>query len=192
MTATTIFSRPAFAAGPTGAGSRQRFLPGTRLATPTGPRAVESLAEGDLVSTRDGAQPISRLTRLVTPRAEAAMRRTAWPVRVPVGSLGNPQPLRLRADQRVVLEGDQVLEHCDLPRVAVPVGDLMGLRGLMSERPLADLRWIGIELERPALLRVEGVLCAFGADVVDGADRDTVRAAFCAMHAVGMPPLAVV
>lgn len=35
------------------------FLPGTRIATPEGPRVIETLAPGDLVSTRDnGPQPL--------------------------------------------------------------------------------------------------------------------------------------
>ncbi|MEM7710005.1 MAG: Hint domain-containing protein [Pseudomonadota bacterium] len=184
---TKIFSRPAFAVL---APPSPRFLPGTRLATPSGPRNVEVLVEGDLLSTRDGAVPIRRIGVTAVPRAETTSRRDVWPVRVPVGSLGNPVPLRLRADQRVVLAGDQVLEHCGVARASVALSDLVGLRGLMYERPLADLRWFGLALDASALLRVEGAVCELADGPGDsGPDREAARAAFQAMNAVGEPKL---
>ncbi|MEM8851418.1 MAG: Hint domain-containing protein [Pseudomonadota bacterium] len=196
MSATTIFSRAAFPTGPAEVGTairapHPRFLPGTRVATPSGPQAIETLSNGDMLATRDGAMPIVRIGFDTTARADAALHREMWPIRVPVGSLGNPAPLRLRADQRVVLEGEQVLEACNVARVSVAVGDLLGLRGLMSERPLSDLRWFGLSLGGPALIRVEGALCEIDDGAAAVAARDCVRAAFAAMHAAGQPPLAV-
>lgn len=65
----------------------------------------------------------------------------------------------------------------------------MGLRGLMSERPTADLRWFGLTFDAPALVRVEGALCEIEDGAAAVAARDLVREAFQAMHAVGEPPL---
>ncbi|MCK0166332.1 Hint domain-containing protein [Jannaschia sp. S6380] len=188
MTKPTLFSRPAFPVETVEESPTARFVPGTLLPTPDGPRAVEDLAFGDRVVTRDGPRPIAKTDRTSCPRSEWTYRRETWPVRVPVGSLGNPRPLRLAPDQRVLLSGPTVARICAKPEVAIVISDLVGLRGLIVERPLADLRYHVISFGTPVCVEAEGVPCDVGGRA-KAVDRDKVREAYQAMHSAGEPPL---
>ncbi|CTQ32925.1 Hint domain-containing protein [Jannaschia rubra] len=189
MTDNPIFSRPGFAAGAGASDPPPMFLPGTLLATPDGPRAVETLAEGDILTTLSGPQAVTAVGVEVVPRADWAFRREIWPVRVPVGSLGNPRPMRLAPGQRVVLSGSTVERVCGVAQVRVALRDLVGIRGLITERPLADLRRHGLSLGTPAVIEAEGILCATGDDRAEDVALDIIRTAFAEMHAAGEPPL---
>lgn len=166
-----------------------RFVPGTRLSTPDGPRAVEMLAVGDTVTTRSGPKRIARLGEMRKSRAEWTFDRSVWPVRVPVGSLGNSRPMRLSPDQRVLLSGETLARICGVPEVSVAVRDLVGLRGIIVERPLADLRYHGLSFGIPAIVEAEGVPCEVEASDAAAVAHDLVRKAYQAMHAVGEPEM---
>jgi len=83
------------------------FAAGTRIATPEGPRRVETLVEGDLVSTLDGEDlPIiwagqSRLDRGVLDR-----RPDLAPVKIKPGALGNDRTLTVSPLHRIALSDD--------------------------------------------------------------------------------------
>jgi hypothetical protein len=70
------------------------FLPGTRIATPAGEAAVETLTPGDLVLTADGrAVPVRFLgRRTVMPRFTGAERSN--PIRIRAGALAENVPAR--------------------------------------------------------------------------------------------------
>lgn len=181
-----IFTHDAF---PVIAPIALRFTPGTCLATPDGPRAVETLIVGDPVDTRDGPKRIARLDVVRRPRSEWTYDRDAWPIRVPVGSLGNARPMRLSPDQRILLSGDTVARVCAVREISVALRDLIGLRGLIGERPLADLRYHGLSFGIPAVIEAEGVPCEIEAGEAAIVAQDMARAAFQEMHAAGEPPL---
>lgn len=76
------------------------FAAGTRIATPYGPRAVETLRPGDLVLTRDnGPQPI----RWAGARTVAAQGDLA-PIRFETGALGNSRPLLVSPQHRMLCD----------------------------------------------------------------------------------------
>lgn len=186
MSDVKLFSHDAFPI----AGSPEtipRFVPGTRLSTPDGPCGIEMLAVGDTVITRAGPMRIARLGEMRKSRADWTFDRSAWPVRIPVGSLGNSRPMRLSPDQRILLSGETLARICGVAEVSVPVRYLIGLRGLIVERPLADLRYHGLSFGLPAVVEAEGVPCEVDTGEAATLDRDLVRAAFQAMHAVGEP-----
>jgi hypothetical protein len=84
------------------------FCAGTRIATPTGCRAVETLAIGDRVLTAEGrAVPVNWIGRqTVATRFGPAER--LMPVRFAAGSLGNGLPqsdLTVTADHGMLIEG---------------------------------------------------------------------------------------
>ena len=162
MSDVKLFSHDAFPI----AGSPEtipRFVPGTRLSTPDGPCGIEMLAVGDTVITRAGPMRIARLGKTRKSRADWTFDRSAWPVRIPVGSLGNSRPMRLSPDQRILLSGETLARICGVAEVSVPV------RGL------------------PAVVEAEGGPCEVDTGEATTLDRDLVRAAFQAMHAVGEP-----
>ncbi len=69
------------------------FLPGTLIATPSGPRAIESLRPGDLVLTLDnGPRPLRML--LGRSLCLDTAGPSAAPVLIPAGSLGPGLPAR--------------------------------------------------------------------------------------------------
>ena len=186
-----IFSRPSFAAPAAAVGPSPRFMPGTAIDTPEGPRAVETLGEGDRVTTREGPRRVAGVGLRSVPREDWTYRRTIWPIRVPVGSLGNAVPLRLPPEQRVLLHGPALEASMGVPEVWVPVAMLVGLRGLATERPMGALRQHGLALEPgegAGAVRAAGVWCDLGADGA-APDPERVRAAFQAMNAAGEPRL---
>lgn len=138
---------------------------------------------------RDGTRRIARLSRKTVPRADWTFRTDIWPVRVPVGSLGNPRPMRAAPDQRVLLCGATVERMCGVAEVSAALSDLVGLRGLSLERPLADLLYLGFGFDREAVVEAEGMLCEIGIAPGEGPSRETLRAVFREMHAAGEPPL---
>ncbi len=190
MDQTFRFTHRPISLTPAPADDAARFHAGTRISTPEGWRAIETLQMGDDVMAHgEGPVRITALRQVRKTRADWAYRREIWPVRVPVGSLGNPRPLRLAQSQKVVLSGDIVAETCGARDVSVPVGELVGLRGLILERPMGDIRYLGVVVSHPARIEAEGVLCEIE-DVAEGpVDRSKIRAAFHAMHAVGEPAL---
>ncbi len=71
------------------------FTPGTRIDTPQGPRLVETLRQGDLVSTRDhGAQPLVWVGRWMHDAESLDLRPELRPIRIARGALGNDLPRR--------------------------------------------------------------------------------------------------
>lgn len=68
---------------------------GTLIDTPDGPRAIESLRIGDLVTTRDsGAQRVRMIHARRLERADLEDSRALWPVRIAAGALGFGLPRR--------------------------------------------------------------------------------------------------
>lgn len=181
-----IFTHAAF---PVIAAVAPRFTPGTLVRTVEGPRAIETLVVGDAIVTRDGPKRVARLDIMRRGRSEWTYDRLSWPVRVPVGSLGNVRPMRLSPDQRILLSGRTVARMCGVEEVSVALRDLVGLRGLIVERPLADLRYHGLSFGIAAVIEVEGVPCEIDSGEAAIVARDVMRGAFHEMHAAGEPPL---
>lgn len=75
------------------------FAKGTLIETPSGPRYIEGLAEGDLINTLDhGAQPI----RWINSQKVAGVGVNA-PVHIDAGTLGNIRPLVVSQNHRMLI-----------------------------------------------------------------------------------------
>ena len=136
------------------------FLAGTLIATPAGNRAVELLAQGELVLTADGrAVPVRWVGRrtVVTafgPGAEQA------PVEIAAGALGPDlpaRPLRLTADHAILLDG-----------VLVQAGALVGTvaRRLAAAELGERYTVFHVETEAHGLILAEGVAAETFLDTV--------------------------
>ncbi|MGG7568142.1 Hint domain-containing protein [Rhodovulum sp. DZ06] len=152
------------------------FASGGRIATPSGPRLVEALREGDMVLTDDaGPRPIRWIARrsLWLPRGESRDR----PVRVAAGALGPGLPERdvdLSPRHRVLLRlapwaaaameargkggrkaqpegGGEPLE------VLSAVGFLCGAPGIAPRRGVRTVDYHALMLDGHHLLRAEGM-----------------------------------
>lgn len=136
------------------------FYPGTLVATPSGQRAVEDLARGDLVLTHDGqVRPIRWMGRqTVSTRFADPLR--VLPIRIRAGSLDNNLPERdllVSPDHALMLGG--VLVHA----AALVNGDSITRETDVPER----FTYFHIELADHSLILAEGVPAETFVDNVD-------------------------
>lgn len=136
------------------------FTPGTRIATPDGPRAVEEIRPGDRVHTRDsGPQEVlwTGARRMSGARLHAlpALR----PVRIGAGALGRGRPesdLIVSPDHRVIVEGAEARALFGEAEVFVAARDLIDGQRVRTEAGLRDLTYIHVLTVR------HEVICANG------------------------------
>lgn len=97
------------------------FTVGTKIATPDGPRPVESLRPGDLVLTQDeGAQPL----RWIGHRQVPAQGRFA-PIRIARNTFGQHGALTVSPQHRVLMRDARAELMFDAPEVLVAAKDLV-------------------------------------------------------------------
>jgi Hint domain len=130
------------------------FVAGTCIATPTGPRAVESLAPGDLVLTLDrGAQPL-RWAGSVTAQGSGA---TA-PVLIPAGTFGPHADVRLSPQHRVCLVGWAVEMTTGAPEVLVRARHLVAA-GVAECRDRGWVRYVHLMFDAHEIILANGLWC---------------------------------
>lgn len=126
------------------------FLAGTAIATPAGPRPIEALAIGDMVSTAAGeARPIRWIGRQSVTTVFADPVRN-FPIRIQAGALGENVPERdlfVSPDHALAMDGllvqaNALVNGTTICRVA---------------RPAPCFTYFHIELEDHALILAEGV-----------------------------------
>lgn len=88
---------------PVGAFGPTCFTPGTLIETPEGPRLIEELQVGDLVTTMDdGSQPIRMIIR-----DQFCATGDFAPIQFAVGAVGNNVPLLVSPQHRILITGWQ-------------------------------------------------------------------------------------
>ncbi len=135
------------------------FAEGTLIATPHGPRAVETLRPGDLVLTTDEtAMPVLWLGSSRFAAARLWREPRLWPVTLAAGCLGPGLPardLRLSRQHRLRLGGAIAQRMAGTPHVLVPVHALLGLPGITLSRPAGDITYYHLLLPRHAIVLAE-------------------------------------
>lgn len=150
------------------------FCEGTRIATPAGPRAVETLVAGDLVLTQDGAARSVRWMGRQTVSTRFGGARVL-PVRIRAGALGDGLPERdllVSPDHALLLDG-----------VLVQAGALVNGTTITREPRMPErFTYWHVELADHSLILAEGVPAETFVDAVS-------RAAFdnAAEHAALFP-----
>jgi serralysin len=130
------------------------FAPGTRIATPQGPRAVETLAIGDLVATAGGpARAVRWIGRRHYSARTVAANPQLLPVRVRAGALSDGVPSRdlVLSPQHAVL----VQAGADIGTMLVPVAALVNGHSIRQETEAGAVAYLHVELDRHALLLAE-------------------------------------
>jgi hypothetical protein len=126
------------------------FARGTRLLTPQGYRAVETLRPGDPVITAAGARRPVRWLGWRTLDLGGARHRDSQPVQIEVGAFGQGIPSR-----PVVLSPQHAV--C-VPGALIPVGHLVN--GVTVRRlPASAVTYYHVELDRHDALLAEGLAC---------------------------------
>ena len=129
------------------------FLAGTRLATPEGERAIETLRPGDLVATRTGGRDAFRPITWVghkhmdTRLSDGALE--SYPIRIRAGAFADATP---RRDLLVTAE------HClHVDGKLVPARMLVNGGSIVVDTGVTEYDYFHVELDRHEILLAEGL-----------------------------------
>jgi hypothetical protein len=136
------------------------FTAGTRVQTPRGPVAIETLQPDDLVMTRDnGPQPVVWVwSKTHRPDAMARNQRLC-PVRIARHALGNGLPVRdlYVSQQHRVLIASRIAERIfGETEVLVAAKDLVALAGVEVVLPAQELTYIHLLMNGHEIVLAEG------------------------------------
>lgn len=147
------------------------FAAGTRIATPNGAVAVETLCIGDAVLTEDGgAQPIRWLGQRRVDCRRHPTPEAILPVRIEAQAFGPglpAQPLLLSPDHAIFAEG-----------VLIPVKHLID-GALIHQRAVDEVTYFHLELPHHAVIFAEGLPVE---SYLDTGDRLSFDGAVTALH----------
>lgn len=122
---------------------------GTRVAGPRGWCAIEDVAVGDYVLTFDGGmQIVTGITHGVLWAGQAACPEALWPLRVPVGALGNLQEMYLLPEQSVMIESDTAEVKMGDPFALLPAASLEGFCGIERVYPREEIQVFILHFEQ--------------------------------------------
>ena len=136
------------------------FMPGTRISTPEGEVAVETLKRGDLVTTHLGeAKPVTWVGRQTVARRFSTPLRN-WPVRVKAAALGPQTPVRdllVSPDHALWIDG-----------VLIQAGALVNGTSVVRETIVPEAwTYYHIELDDHSLILAEGAPAESFVDNID-------------------------
>jgi hypothetical protein len=137
------------------------FTPGTKVLTPSGTKAVETLGVGDLVQTKDnGSQPIEWIgSRRMTGARLFAMPRLR-PVRIGVGALGIDRPdqsLLVSPEHRMLITGAVARDLFNTSEVLVAAKDLIDGHHIATDVHARSVTYIHLLLPEHNILWANGV-----------------------------------
>lgn len=141
-----------------GAGLAEGLVSGTKVATEHGWRAVETVAIGDQVMTFDhGLQKVISIKRAALWHGVGNCPRHLQPMAVPVGALGNEQPLLLLPEQHVVVESDVAESVFGDPFAVIPALALEGYRGITRMAPHAKVEVVQLVFAESQVVYANGM-----------------------------------
>lgn len=145
-------------AGPTGLIC---FTPGTRIATPRGPRLIETLAPGDRILTKDnGPQPVVWTGRRRLSGARLYAQPDLRPIRFRAGvfGIGRPDPdLLVSPSHRMLVQGAAARALFNAAEVLVAARDLVDGGRIRVDARLSEVTYVHILLERHQILWANGL-----------------------------------
>lgn len=137
------------------------FTPGTRIATPRGPRLIEDLRPGDLVDTADaGAQPVLWVGQRRISGGRLFAMPALRPIRIRAGAFGTGQPdgdLLVSPDHRMLLRGRAAEALFGTPEVLVRARDLIDGRKVRADGTLREVTYVHLLLDRHHILFANGM-----------------------------------
>lgn len=137
------------------------FTPGTRLATPDGPRLVEELVAGDRVVTKDsGTEEVLWIGQRHVSGARLYAMPDLRPVRIRSGALGLDRPegdLVVSPDHRMLVEGPAALALWGEREVLVAARDLIDDHKVMRDLGAKSVTYIHLMLPRHGILFANGM-----------------------------------
>lgn len=132
---------------------------GTLVETPNGPRLIEQLTPGDLVSTLgNGSQPLRWAgSRHVTP-AELAKRAALRPIELAAGVIGNHRPLLVSPRHRILLNDWRAQVYFAEDEVLVPAQALVNGQTVRQIVPESGVTYVHLLFDRHEVIVSNGAL----------------------------------
>lgn len=137
------------------------FVPGTRIATPDGPRLIEAIRPGDSILTRDdGPQEVlwTGCRRLTGARMHALPNLR--PVRIRSGAMGEDRPegdLVVSPHHRLLVRGPRARLLFGEPEILVAAADLVDGHGIRIKTGLREVSYIHLLTRRHEVVWANGV-----------------------------------
>lgn len=174
------------------------FTPGTHIATPNGPCAVEDLRAGDLVETLDqGAQPVAFVHARTLDETHLAAHPRHVPVRIRAGALGAGMPARdltVSPQHRILLRSPIAQRMFGATEVLAPAAGLIDCPGIERALVFGPVRYIHVMLDHHGLLAANGAMTEslyLGANVKSDLSRDEINAISATTGITTMEPARV-
>lgn len=161
------------------------FTYGTLIDTPDGPRLIETLRPGDLVTTLDnGSQPLRWVgTRRVT-RQELLAQPAFHPVLFEPGSMGNTRPLLVSPQHRMLLNDWRAQVYFGEDQVLIAAKAMVNGRTIRQVMPDDGVTYCHLLFDRHEVILAEGALSESfhpgdtGLDGLDDTQRREIEALF--------------
>jgi hypothetical protein len=135
------------------------FTYGTRIDTPDGPRLIEELEVGDLVTTLgNGSQPLRWIGRRTVTRAEMLQRPDLRPVQFDEGVVGNDRALLVSPQHRMLLNDWRAQVYFGEDRVLIPAKAMVNCATIRQVPPMEGLTYIHLLFDRHEVIISEGAL----------------------------------
>jgi hypothetical protein len=135
------------------------FTAGTLIDTPDGPRPIETLEPGDLVTTLDnGSQPVRWIGSRHVTGLDLARRRDLQPVEFAPGVLGNTRALLVSPQHRMLLTDWRAQVYFGEDQVLVPAKALVNGASVRQLRPEGGVTYIHLLFDRHEIILSEGAL----------------------------------
>jgi hypothetical protein len=161
------------------------FTHGTLIDTPDGPRLIEDLRPGDLVTTLDnGSQPLRWSANRAVSAAEMHARPDLRPVRFEIGAHGNQRPLLVSPQHRMLLGDWRAEVYFGEDQVLVAAKAMENDTTIRTVIPEAGVVYCHLLLDRHEVILAEGALSESfhpgeaGLGSLDRAQRQEIAALF--------------
>ena len=134
------------------------FAAGTLIDTVDGPRAIETLAEGDLVLTRDnGPQPIRWIGTTVLTADDLSAQPHLRPVRINAGTLDNTRDLVVSPQHCILINDWRAELHFGLDTVLIPAKALINGETVTQETGDQPVTYLHLYFDTHQIVCSEGV-----------------------------------
>jgi hypothetical protein len=157
----TSIDRARVAAGGREGGGVICFTPGTRIATPDGPKLIQTLRQGDRVLTKDdGPQEVLWTGSRRMSGARLYAMPHLRPIRFRAGAFGDDRPepdLIVSPAHRMLVKGPSAQALFGMNEVLVRAEDLLNDFSITVDLALREVTYIHILLERHNIVFANGV-----------------------------------
>lgn len=135
------------------------FTSGTLVDTPDGPRLIEDITPGDLVTTLgNGSQPLRWAGSRHVPVAEMLRTPDLQPVEFAAGVIGNLGPLRVSPQHRILLNDWRAQVYFGEDEVLIPAKAMINGRTIRQVLPSEGVTYVHLLFDRHEIIISDGAL----------------------------------